>query len=190
MIYKRCEYCGDTFSLDDVSCPSCGSYNACPVSDGSRDDCVQELFEQVLPHQERLDKPGIPSDTSLRQGLRIWIEEVFEVLEAVFDKTPQCRNDIDRLRTSVQSKIEHGRLSVNLPLLIDATADVDVTTAGLRVRCGVDGEPVFALVHAANMAKGDGPIDEHGKRLKPPGWKPPDIEGELRRQGWDPESEA
>jgi hypothetical protein len=25
-----------------------------------------------------------------------------------------------------------------------------------------------------------------GKILKPEGWKPPDIEGELRAQGWEP----
>jgi hypothetical protein len=35
------------------------------------------------------------------------------------------------------------------------------------------------------MAKMSGPVDEHGKKRKPEGWKPPDIAGELRRQGWD-----
>lgn len=153
----------------------------------TNDECVRELFEKVLPHQERRDTPGVPSAASLRQGLRIWIEEVFEVLEACGIQ-PVCRPEHthDLAYYAIVQAIEEGPLSVNLPLLIDATADVDVTTSGLRVRCGVDGAPVFALVHAANMRKGDGPIDEHGKRQKPEGWQPPDIEGELRRQGWQP----
>ena len=42
-------------------------------------------------------------------------------------------------------------------------------------------------VHRANMAKAGGPRrHEDGKLLKPVGWSPPDIEGELKKQGWSP----
>lgn len=41
--------------------------------------------------------------------------------------------------------------------------------------CGVDLLPFFMEVQRANMAKKDGPIREDGKRLKPPGWQPPQI---------------
>ncbi len=53
------------------------------------------------------------------------------------------------------------------------------------IACGVDSRPIQLAIHHANMAKKDGPKRESdGKRLKPPGWKPADIEGELRKQGW------
>lgn len=40
---------------------------------------------------------------------------------------------------------------------------------------GVELAPFFEEVHRTNMLKADGPIREDGKRLKPPGWKPPRI---------------
>ena len=47
-------------------------------------------------------------------------------------------------------------------------------------------DPVADEIQRTNMAKVGGPVREDGKRLKPPGWQPPDIEGELKKQGWQP----
>ena len=44
------------------------------------------------------------------------------------------------------------------------------------------------IVHeerAAHPAKRGGRKDEHGKTRKPAGWTPPDVAGELRKQGWE-----
>ena len=47
---------------------------------------------------------------------------------------------------------------------------------------------VFGVVHGANMAKRNpatGKFEKResdGKIIKPPGWSPPDVEGELKRQ--------
>lgn len=49
----------------------------------------------------------------------------------------------------------------------------------------IDIEPILDLIHEANMKKLTGLKDANGKQLKPPGFEPPDIAAELRRQGWD-----
>lgn len=72
--------------------------------------------------------------------------------------------------------------------MVDALADILVVTYGTAVEMGVDLEPVFAEVHRSNMSKNGG-MDVGGKILKGPGFRPPDIVGELARQGWtEPES--
>lgn len=73
----------------------------------------------------------------------------------------------------------------SLPEAIDGLVDTIYVAAGAAVTMGVDLDPIFEEVHRANMAKAGGAVREDGKRLKPPGWTPPDIAGELRKQGWD-----
>lgn len=70
-----------------------------------------------------------------------------------------------------------------------ADAIVDWIYYSLNVAAAhcIDIEPVFELVHAANMTKVDSATgivrrNEDGKIQKPPGWSPPDIESELKRQ--------
>lgn len=48
---------------------------------------------------------------------------------------------------------------------------------------GIDPRPMWTEVNSSNMRKVGGPINEHGKKLKPAGWVGPDIAGELRKQG-------
>ncbi len=72
--------------------------------------------------------------------------------------------------------------------MVDALADILVVTYGTAVEMGVDLEPVFAEVHRSNMSK-DGGMDVGGKILKGPSFSPPDIVGELRRQGYEAEGE-
>lgn len=49
-----------------------------------------------------------------------------------------------------------------------------------RLELGIEASEV----HRANMTKATGPIAPNGKRMKPPGFRPPDIVGELKKQGW------
>jgi predicted HAD superfamily Cof-like phosphohydrolase len=67
--------------------------------------------------------------------------------------------------------------------MVDALADILVVTYGSAVEMGVDLEPVFAEVHRSNMSKNGG-MDVGGKILKGPAFTPPDILGELRKQGY------
>lgn len=51
---------------------------------------------------------------------------------------------------------------------------------------GIDLRPFFDEVHRTNMLKAGGPVREDGKKLKPPGWKPPriaDMYAQLKRTG-------
>jgi predicted HAD superfamily Cof-like phosphohydrolase len=62
---------------------------------------------------------------------------------------------------------------------IDGFCDLLVVTYGSAVECGVDIGPFWTEVHESNMQKVGGPRRADGKQLKPPGWKPPDVEGVL-----------
>lgn len=64
---------------------------------------------------------------------------------------------------------------------VDALCDLLYVTYGAAVEMGIDLESCFELVHEANLRKVPGPVREDGKKLKPEGWMPPDIEGELAR---------
>ena len=69
--------------------------------------------------------------------------------------------------------------------MVDALADILVVTYGTAIEMGVDLEPVFAEVHRSNMSKNGG-RDVGGKVLKGPAFSPPDIPGELAKQGYAP----
>ena len=77
-----------------------------------------------------------------------------------------------------------GLADPDLPKTADALADLLYVILGWGVAAGIDLGPIFDEVHRANMAKTGGPVREDGKRMKPPGWTPPDIELELVKQGW------
>ncbi len=64
---------------------------------------------------------------------------------------------------------------------IDGLCDVLYVVIGTAVAFGIDLEPFFAEVHRTNMLKTTGPVRADGKRMKPEGWKPPDIAGILER---------
>lgn len=144
---------------------------------------VREFFAAVGQRQPGF---GGATEAEVRLGLRLVAEEFFELLDAAYGK---CRLGIDsrieRAWQLVQGVVADNDPAIDLPALVDATVDLDYVVEGLRVRLGVDGDPIWAAVHAANMAKSTGPIREDGKRTKPEGWTPPDVEGLLREQGWD-----
>jgi predicted HAD superfamily Cof-like phosphohydrolase len=63
--------------------------------------------------------------------------------------------------------------------MIDALCDILYVTFGAAVAMGIDLDRFFEEVQRANLAKAGGPVREDGKRLKPPGWTPPDIKAIL-----------
>lgn len=125
-----------------------------------------------------LGEPVIPSEERVRIRMRLLTEEFFEVLFAVYGPGFAIE------RAQVMRDVDETPLRVNLPELAKELADVDVIIEGTRLEFGIHGAPIAVLVHASNMAKEGGTLREDGKVLKPEGWQPPDIEGELCRQGW------
>ena len=154
---------------------------------------VQTLAEQVREFQSMVERPApktptVPSDDVMRLRLRLITEEFFELLEGAL-KPAMAENEwfgLECAKLDVEEVIAGGRFHVDLAGVVDALADLDYVIEGTRQELGVDGAPIAAEVHRANMAKMSGPVDETGKKRKPPGWTPPDIAGELRRQGWTP----
>jgi predicted HAD superfamily Cof-like phosphohydrolase len=154
----------------------------------NRTVCVRDMFVRVLPHQERNDRPTVPSEAAIRLQTRIDAEEFVEKIEALYDDPLVSSLGKILHAIATHAPIRHD-LHDRLPEFADALADNAVTNEGFAVLFGIDLEPVFQEAHAANLRKGDGPIVD-GKLRKPEGWTPPDVVGVLRKQGWQPSSES
>jgi predicted HAD superfamily Cof-like phosphohydrolase len=138
------------------------------------------------------DVPSVPDEKVVRLRARLVTEETLEMLRAMFDVSGAWADSdsammyvMQRIQADLKTIIDEAKIDVCMPELADSFADVDYVVAGSRLAFGIDGAPIAAAVHRANLAKADGPVREDGKRGKPPGWQPPDIEGELRKQGWE-----
>lgn len=132
-----------------------------------------------------LTRPQVPSDDRVRLRLRLIAEEFFELLDASTDEWDRAREEIDEARHLVMRTIEDAPIAVDLVEFTDALGDLDYVIEGTRLEFGIDGGPIADEIHRANISKVGGPIREDGKQLKPPGWTPPDILGELRKQGFE-----
>lgn len=100
--------------------------------------------------------PTIPTTDDSMLCMRLVREEVCELFDAMGDK--------------------------DLPEIADAIVDsiyVLLYTAEVH---GINVNPIMRLVHEANMKKEGGGTREDGKILKPAGWTPPDVQGEIDRQ--------
>ncbi len=73
-------------------------------------------------------------------------------------------------------------LSEALSEVADAIADMLYVVVGAGVAWGLPMPAVYEEVHRSNILKfSSGCIkDENGKVVKPPGWKPPDVQGIIR----------
>jgi len=139
-------------------------------------------FRQELPM-----KPAFPKQETMDLRVRLTAEEFCEFLR---DAGYWFTLSIDRRTPALDSpKIyQDGHWGLpsapNLPKAADACIDQLYVIIGNLLAMGIDPRPLFDAVHAANMAKVGGPV-VNGKTMKPEGWKPPDIEGELKKQGWE-----
>lgn len=162
-----------------------------PVNGGGRRDTRRADVTAFFPiaGQEIGSSPHVPPDNhphGVRFRARLIVSEVFELLEACFDTSSRRRSyAFEAAKMSVDEFLEEAPINVDLVSAADALADIDYTVEGARVAWGIDGVPIWREVHRSNMAKFGGPVVD-GKLMKPAGWTPPDIEGELRKQGWEP----
>lgn len=69
--------------------------------------------------------------------------------------------------------------------IADGIADLLYVTYAVAVAYGIDIDPVFAEVHRSNLSKVGGYKREDGKYMKPSTFVPPDVRGELLKQGWE-----
>lgn len=143
-------------------------------------------FHRRFGHEVR-ETPAVPDEATMRFRLKLIAEEFLEALDA-------CGIREGNIEAILRETIANAPIDVDLPALVDALGDLDYVVEGTRAVCGVDGSPVHNAIHHANMAKDPVYVaskDEHhrapdpkAKPTKPAGWSPPDVAGELRRQGW------
>lgn len=86
------------------------------------------------------------------------------------------------LETSQKQPVPEDLLDALDPVY-DATLDILVVTVGNAVATGLDLDPGFDDVHAANMRKFDGGYRAaDGKWMKPPNWQPPNLRAVIAQQ--------
>jgi phosphoribosyl-ATP pyrophosphohydrolase len=114
-----------------------------------------EFLQNLNPNIIGREGPKFPSDGSAELAAKLIEEEAEETVKA--------------LRAG------------DLVGAVDGLADLLYVAYQAANSLGVDIEVIYDEVHANNLTKIGGPIREDGKRLKPPGWVPPDIAGALAR---------
>lgn len=122
------------------------------------------------------DKPTDPDFRRVRLRLRLIAEEFAEFCAAI--GYPIDLPDFDASWNG----------SFDMVKAADALADLDYVIEGTRLEFGINGQPIADEVHRSNMSKlldGKPVIRDDGKILKGPNFAPPDIAGELRKQGWE-----
>lgn len=117
---------------------------------------VRQLFRVF--DQAMPDKPGFPDEATIALRRKMLREEYTETMDALDAR--------------------------DLPEVVDGCIDTIVVALGMLVAFGVDPRPIWTAIHENNLTKAGGPVSADGKRMKPPGWVPPDVEGLLRAQGW------
>lgn len=135
--------------------------------------------------------PEVPGPRVVKLRACLVLEEAIEFVEASIGA--KASGHFRDLRDALQAlkEISPEEIQTDIVEAADALADLTYVVEGAYLAYGVDGDEVFAAVHEANMKKLEGPVDpDTGKKLKPPGWTPPDILGVLRKQGYVPPPKA
>merc|ERR1719191_434721 len=153
-------------------------------------ETVREFtFESGKPTPE---KPEVMSEDEvhfiskmiLDEVLELWAtlktaEEAKVVLNGILEKAKA-------LPKEEYSADEEGRIN-QVAAQADALVDIEYYMLNTAAKKGFNMSALFGVVHAANMAKKNpetGRFEKRadGKIIKPPGWQPPDVEGEIVRQ--------
>jgi predicted HAD superfamily Cof-like phosphohydrolase len=112
--------------------------------------------------------PQTPPDEERKLRIRLVTEE--------FDET------IDALIELGNPSLSRGRELDLLAELADGIADLVYVLVGTASTFGITLNDVWEAVQNANLAKTKGAVREDGKRLKPPGWAAPNIQGIIAEQ--------
>jgi predicted HAD superfamily Cof-like phosphohydrolase len=142
---------------------------------------VRQFFH--IANQAQPRTPAVPDDETVRFRLRLIAEEFFELLESGFDVWEA--KEVDWALGHVIDIITHAKIKVDMAEMADALGDIEFTTNGMAIAFGVDTDPLWEAVSAANNSKAGGPV-VNGKLMKPDGFEPPPIGALLEAQGWKP----
>ena len=93
----------------------------------------------------------------------------------------QAQNLAERVSTTVATVVA-SMGSGDLPAASRGLASMPPLVEEVAATCGLRVGPFFDAVQIANMAKVGGPVRDDGKRLKPDGWQPADLQAVLEAQ--------
>lgn len=157
-----------------------------------------KAFHQAFGHPVAEKPTPIPVDIAVKRA--IWTaEELVEFLHAsVAGNEIEFYKAIIAFKSGIEAAIKKqldigaDGYKTEKDVLVgqaDALTDISYFNYGSFVVAGVDPQPLFDIVQAANMAKlgPDGkPIirESDGKIMKPEGWEPPEpkLRAEIERQ--------
>lgn len=135
-------------------------------------------FDQVIGTE-----PRVPDEKLARFRLALIVEEFVELLDAFVDTPREEPWRKQRLFEDLLFAVDKFPIKIDFPRFVDGLVDLGYVLEGTAVSLGVDSTPVWAEVQRVNMSK-EGHECGHTKPTKPAGWVAPDIEGELRKQGF------
>lgn len=127
---------------------------------------------------------AIPDDRLLLRG-RLIVEEVGELLCAITGHHGKTEKAYKMQLKALFDHMWETRNPMDLIEVADGCVDSHVVISGTALEAGIPEDEVYVEVHRTNMAKAGGPVREDGKRLKPEGWKPPNIKKVLKKAGWE-----
>jgi len=123
-----------------------------------------------------------------------WYQDIVDFHEQVMgDNFPKYPHVIPReqkhfrdlrrelIREEVQETID-AIWQDDLVEIADGIVDSIVVLLGTAVTYGIDIRPIWDEIHKTNMLKKGGRLREDGKRLKPKGWKPPEVKRIIEEQ--------
>jgi predicted HAD superfamily Cof-like phosphohydrolase len=115
------------------------------------------------------------------------VEEVFELLDELFTRR------FDLIRSMTMERINDSNVDdrgVLLSSVAKELADIAYVVEGSFLEFGINGDEVFDEVHRSNLTKQGSDMRADGKITKGPNYVPPDIDGVLKRQGWNCSNEG
>lgn len=121
-----------------------------------------------------------PNQYSMSKGLGYFLEEINETIKSVkLDPDhDHLRKDLWFLMEHIANSLKQGQaivMHMDREKVVDGLADTIVTAVGFGYRAGMDVPKATALVDENNWDKfvdGKPLKDEHGKVIKPEGWRP------------------
>lgn len=145
---------------------------------------MNRMQDQVREFHEKFGHPIGTTPAFSRPELRakLILEEAIETAVGILGSvavTELLRNEI----------FEFAKVPPKEPNLVEAAdgmCDLSYVNFGTAVEMGIDLQRVFNEVHRSNMAKVGGATRSDGKTMKPAGWTPPDVLGQLVAQGYKP----
>ncbi|MEM3061914.1 MAG: hypothetical protein QW303_00010 [Nitrososphaerota archaeon] len=144
---------------------------------------TEESLDIKLPNHPRL-----MNENEVIFLVKMMLDELYELLLTVQDQY-NARKTLNSLISNLEehnSLINTNEEDKIIAAQMDALVDSHYYALNAAAKVGCNLQPIFKLVHNANMAKKfpDGTFHrrDDGKVIKPPGWKEPDIINEIKRQ--------